>query len=195
MWETVSGTCNYKNENECWKYYQIMSYVQSEGNVSLTGFRAIWTLIRFSTCMLVGVKFQVLTTFECFHANVAFVRSNIAMRNLMLFQCAIRWIHSTACSAWKLFTRMILLVSLQIDLCFKPATGNSRELDIHLHYLLEWNLTLDRIYHSWISLWACVFWRALWDYRWSKTFCCKRRTCVEYWKWIGLVFSVHFDQL
>lgn len=57
--------------------------------MKLTCFRAIWTFVWFGAGMLIRMEFQVLAAFECFRANITFVRSKITMRDFMLFQCAI----------------------------------------------------------------------------------------------------------
>lgn len=76
----------------------IVSPMQLKLNRKLTCFwtkRALkWTL----ACMLICMELQVLTAFERFRANVTFVRSKVAVRDLMLLQRAIGWINATTCA-------------------------------------------------------------------------------------------------
>lgn len=66
--------------------------------------------------MLVGVEFQVLAALECLHANVAFVRPKVAVRDFVLLERAVRRIDASAGAARVPFARMVLLVALQIRL-------------------------------------------------------------------------------
>jgi hypothetical protein len=50
------------------------------------------------------------------------MRSKVTMSNAVGSKRTISGIHSPTHTAWELYTSMIILVAVQIRLCFKPAS-------------------------------------------------------------------------
>lgn len=58
------------------------------------------------------------------------MRSKVTMSDAVGSKCAVSRIHSPTYTAWELYASMIILVAVQIRLCFKPVSVKSLTLEL-----------------------------------------------------------------
>jgi hypothetical protein len=66
------------------------------------------------------------------------MRSKVTMSNAVGSKCAVSGIHSPTYTAWELYASMIILMAVQIRLCFKSALMKILTLE---HILRHFHVT------------------------------------------------------